>query len=399
MSSSSQRLIFVDVLRSLAIGLAIAAHAFNDFEVSSRLADHEYILSRLLTRAATPSFIFMFGMMLELAYVHKLERNGFAGTVPRLLWRSLQCYFGYVLTVAAGWAAGMYDGLHALQAAFFIFGVRHGNILQFYTVALVVAIPLLAFRRRFGMLATLGLCVGMWVLDPLFNAMNAIHVGRFGGIQTLMTQMIPSSLTFIGAGMFVGQVLRFDRNRLARALHQRAALILAAVLAVVGVLVWTSSAGTVLHSYLDFYAYRASYHVGYYAIGLLQAVALCLLLFYVFPPRVQRPSPSSPLLCFGRCSLLSFTLGNILLTFLMGIVPDTPYQGVLWTGAVLAGLFVLVNAQEQLLRYLRTHPQLKGAFYPVTMMQEHLVTPVSAALVRHGRLATRRLEARGGLPR
>jgi hypothetical protein len=390
-SSSPQRLIFVDVLRSLAIGLAIAAHAFNDFEVSSRLADHEYILSRLLTRTATPSFIFMFGMMLELAYVRKLERSGFAGTVPRLLWRSLQCYFGYVLTVAAGWAAGMYDGVHALQSAFFIFGVRHGNILQFYTVALVVAIPLLALRRRFGILATVGVCIGLWVLDPLFNALNAIHVGRFGGIQTLMTQMIPSSLTFIGAGMFMGQVLRFDRRRLARALHLRAGLILAAGLAVVAVLVWSSSAGTVLHSYLDFYAYRSSYHIGYYAIGLLQAVGLCLILFHAFPPQVQRPSPSSPLLCFGRCSLLSFTLGNILLTFMMGIVPDTPYLGMLWAGALLVGLFVLVNAQEQLLRYLRAHARLRRAFYPATLMQEHLIAPLSSALVTRGRLVSRRL--------
>lgn len=399
MSSSSQRLIFVDVLRSLAIGLAIAAHAFNDFEVSSRLADHEYILSRLLTRAATPSFIFMFGMMLELAYVRKLEQNGFGGTVPRLLWRSLQCYFGYVLTVVAGWAAGMYDGLHALQAGFFIFGVRHGNILQFYTVALVVAIPLLALRRRYGVLAVVGVCLGLWVLDPLLNALNAVHVGRFGGIQTLMTQMIPSSLTFIGAGMFVGQVLRFDRAQLARALHQHVALVLAAGLAVVGVLVWSSSAGTVLDSYLDFYAYRASHHIGYYVIGLIQAVGLCLLLFHVFPPRAQRPSPTSPLLCFGRCSLLSFTLGNILLTFMMGLVPDTPYQGVLWTGAVLVSLFVLVNALEQLLRYLRTHSQLNGAFYPTTLLQERLVAPLSAALVRRGRLAARRLAARGVRPR
>ncbi len=398
MSSTRQRLIFVDVLRSVAIGLALAAHALNDFAVPSRLTEHEFVAVRLMTRAATPSFIFMFGMMLELAYVRKLERNGFSATVPRLLWRSLQCYFGYAVTVAAGWATGLYDGGRALQALLFIFGIRHGNILQFYTVALVVAIPLLAIRRRWGLPATIAVCASMWLLDPLLNSLNAIHVGRFGGIQTLMTQMIPSSLTFIGAGMFVGQLLRGNTATLARALYKRSALILAVCLTIVGVLVWQSSFGTVLHSYLDFYAYRSSYHIGYYAIGLVQAVGLCLLLFHVFPPHVQTPAPSSPLLCFGRSSLLSFTLGNVVLTLMTGLVPAGPYVGLLWTVGYLGCTFVLVLTQERLLRLLRTTPQLSWTLYPVTVLREWIIAPVSTRLVQRGRQISHGLTPRDARP-
>jgi uncharacterized membrane protein len=84
-TNQSGRYTFVDVHRSLAILLAICAHAINDWEIAAGLANTELALVRTITRAANPSFIFMFGMMLELVYARKIKRYGMRAVAPRKL--------------------------------------------------------------------------------------------------------------------------------------------------------------------------------------------------------------------------------------------------------------------------------------------------------------------------
>ncbi|MFP4228865.1 MAG: OpgC domain-containing protein, partial [Salinivenus sp.] len=388
-SSSSRRFIFIDVLRSLAIALALAAHALNDFDVPARLSQAEFVTLRGLTRAAAPTFIFLFGMMLELVYARRAESNGLPSVVPHLLWRSLQCYAGYLATVLAGLCFGLFGWTHALQAGVFILGAHHGNILKYYTVALVVAVPLLAVRKRLGLKRTLALCLGVWLLSPLLNGLATLPVGRFGGLLSLLTQMVPYSLTFIGAGMWVGAGLRRGAS-LMRSVHRHIGMVLLACGSVTGILIWTMGAQTVVHSYLDYYAFRNSYHVGYYAIGLLQATGLCLLFFHLFPLREARLTPSSPLLAFGRSSLLSFTLGNIVLNGLVGRLTLTAYEGLSLTVGYLIVVLGLVLLFEWVLRFLRSQPTLRIVERPQALIQAYLVAPACAALVSTGRTGLRR---------
>jgi hypothetical protein len=391
--STRHRYIFVDVLRSLAIALALAAHALNDFDVLSRLTEAEFTAVRILTRAATPSFIFMFGMMLELVYARRIATSGLPAVVPKLLWRSLQCYFGYVLTVLTGWSLGLFDWTHATQAAVFIFGAHHGNILKFYTVALLVAIPLLALRNRVGLGLTLTFCFGLWLISPLLNTIAAVPVGRFGGILELGFQLIPYSLTFIGAGMWVGNSLRRPDNLSAR-FHLHIGHLLAICAGGVGLLMLQSSPSAVLHSYLDYYDYRHSHHIGYYLIGLLQALGLCLLFFHLIPHHRSTLSPSSFLLTFGRASLLSFTLGNIVLNVLVGRVFPTAYEGLFLTIGVIGLVLLLALGMERLIRAIRTHPRLSILVHPAILLQNRLVGPASTALLDAGRWARNRLHKR-----
>lgn len=383
-SSSSRRFIFIDVLRSLAIALALAAHALNDFDVPARLSEAEFVTIRGLTRAAAPTFIFLFGMMLELVYARRAESNGLPAVVPHLLWRSLQCYAGYLATVLAGACFGLFDWTHALQAAVFIFGAHHGNILKYYTIALVVAVPLLFVRQRLGLRGALALCLGVWLLSPLLNGIAALPVGRFGGLLSLLTQMIPYSLTFIGAGMWVGASLRRP-TALSRRFHWNTGMVVAICGTVVSILIWMMSPQTVLHSYLDYYAFRHSYHVGYYAIGLLQATGLCLLFFHLFPLRFSVLTPASPLLAFGRSSLLSFTLGNVVLNGLMGRLTLTAYGGLVATGVYLIAVLALVLLVEWGLPQLRAYPHLAWIDRPIELLQTRLVVPTATTLVSTGR--------------
>jgi hypothetical protein len=68
-----------------------------------------------------------------------------------------------------------------------------------------------------------------------------------------------------------------------------------------------------------------------------------------------------------------------------GLVPENPYVGFLWTAGFLGCTFILVLAQEQLLRLLRTTPQLGWALYPVTVLKEWVIAPISTRLVDRGR--------------
>lgn len=380
MSAASRRFIFVDVLRTLAITLALAAHAINDFDIAARLATHEYVWLRLFTRAANPSFVFVFGMMLEMVYARKLAEKGLDVVMPRLLWRSVQCYVGYAVTVFAGWAMGLFGTARFVQALFFIYGGHHGNILKFYTVALLVAIPLLCFRHRYGLLAAVTAGLSVWIFGPFIDLITGIPIGRFGGLRELFVQLIPHNLTFIAGGMLVGNALRSPTTALARRVFFRhVSWITGGCLIIAGILVWQSSAGVVLHSYLDYYQYRTSYHVGYYALGLLQATTLCLILFLLFPLRSRVLSPSSPWLIFGRASLLSFTVGNVVLNVLVGfnLTTVSPYSGLGWTAAFLGTTFLLVTSIEGGLRVFRRRPTLSIVFRPAEYAQRRGITPLS----------------------
>lgn len=108
-TNQSGRYTFVDVHRSLAILLAICAHAINDWEIAAGIADTELALARTITRVANPSFIFMFGMMLELVYARKIKQHGMGAVAPRPIQRGFQCYLGYALTFVAAFMVGSRD--------------------------------------------------------------------------------------------------------------------------------------------------------------------------------------------------------------------------------------------------------------------------------------------------
>lgn len=395
--SASRRLLFVDALRSLAIALALAAHAINDFDIASHLGWAEFVGLRLFTRSATPAFIFMFGMMLELVYARKVAERGLRAVMPRLLWRSAQCYAGYAVTVAAGWAMGLFGGAHFAQALLFIGGGHHGNILKFYTVALLAAVVLLAVRERYGLRVTLAACLGVWLLDPMLDLLTSFSLGRFNTVRSLFLQTVPHHFTFVAAGLFAGHALRGGSlDALSRAFVRHLGWIAGTAALIVGVLVWQTSAGAVLDGYLYYEQYRSSKHIGYYALGLLQTAALCYLLFRILPPHAQGLSPRSTLFTFGRSSLLSFTAGNVLLNVMYGlpVAPVGPQTGAWGTVAFLIATLGVVLAIEQGLGYVRRASTLSRLLLgPVEHLRTRTAVWVSdrlysgsRTLLRHARL-------------
>jgi putative flippase GtrA len=350
------RYTFVDVHRSLAILLAISAHAINDWGIADGLADTELALMRTITRAANPSFIFMFGMMLELVYARKIQQNGVQSVAPRLIQRGFQCYLGYALTFLAAFLVGSRDLWTTLQGLFFIFGPPHGAVLRFYAVALILAVGLLAVRHRFGLRAALFLCLGLWTLQPVETWISQIHLGRLNSVRAFFLSDLPLNMTFVAGGMYLGHALRSKGARVARAFHRRAGIILAVTGCIVVVLVLQSSIHHVYTSYLDYYAYRASHHIGYYSIGLMQACLLSVVLYHIVPVSSKWLQSSSLWMGFGRSSLLSFTLGNILLIVLHQHMNVGAYVGLGLLPAYALAVLLMVAVIERSTVFLKRSP-------------------------------------------
>src|SRR3982751_2835471 len=104
--SSSKRIYFVDFARSFAIMLALTDHGMNDFDIWHKYSPKVFTAMKILTTSATPTFILLFGMMLEIIYLGKLRKSGLRKTASGLVNRSFQCYVGYFLTTVAGVIGG-----------------------------------------------------------------------------------------------------------------------------------------------------------------------------------------------------------------------------------------------------------------------------------------------------
>src|SRR5436309_3010873 len=101
-----RRIVFVDAARGLAVALALYIHSLATFGSWYRLPLLGQGLVRLITSAATPTFVVLFGAMLEMVYYRGLVQGGAARVRTRLLHRSWSCYVAYLATVAASVLGG-----------------------------------------------------------------------------------------------------------------------------------------------------------------------------------------------------------------------------------------------------------------------------------------------------
>jgi len=319
-----RRIVFVDAARGLAVALALYIHSLATFGAWYHLPRLGQALVRLVTSAATPTFIVLFGAMLEMVYYPGLVEGGRRRVRVRLLRRSWNCYVAYLAVVAASVVGGRRGMLHGVAAALSLGDAQYGNILKFYAFALVLAIPLLGFRQRRGLLPTVLLGLAPWVavawLDRVswpppssdLSYLSAMLVGRPIGRSWIS---LLHSQALVVTGMTIGWSLSAGSGEeRGKRFRRTATLILLAALAASCAVVLAVGPRDAFGGYTTL-RYRASHHVGYYAFGLVEATALLIGLSLLLPPRMAYRPGFAPFLCLGRSSLLAFTLGNCLLDF------------------------------------------------------------------------------------
>ncbi|MEE6295220.1 heparan-alpha-glucosaminide N-acetyltransferase domain-containing protein [Georgenia wangjunii] len=335
-----RRVLYVDWARGLAISLALFSHAMLGVAGWESLsADYPALYGlRVITRAATLTFIFLFGISLEFAYVRRWEHD--PGTVRRrLLKRAAQCYGALLLLAIAAFIGGSMSGPEVLLAAVLAAPVLNGVIFVFYAVTMLLAMALVPLRRRIGVLPTLALTLAWWPTAALLRSLNPTDprldsiTSRVLGIGDELGPSVLHALPIVVLGMAVGRWIRTPQDRGAR----RDAGI-GVGMAVVGGLAAGFIDGpfaAVTHFVHD---YRATNHFGYYAIGASAALAI-LGLCWLIETRTRLLSRRGPW-TFGGHSLQAFMLGNVGINLftghvflpngLVGILFSAGYVGLFW---------------------------------------------------------------------
>ncbi|MRX45040.1 hypothetical protein [Agromyces kandeliae] len=319
---SSTRIAPLDWVRALAIILALVSHVMiitGGWSMLEDAAPDGYLAARAFTRTATPTFVLLAGAAVELAYARTWRTDRRRG-VRRLLAQSLKCLLGLAIIGIAAVISGMLSPSDLMWSLIGVRAVPNAEIFTFYVVFFVIAVPLVAFRIRFGLPATLLLVAAWWPAAALIPAPREgsprLAIARIFGIGDMYGPSAFHALLLAVVGMVLAAALR---DRSGRSFLRRWWLFACCVAVAAGVvvtLVVQDGPGEVVRSYVTATAYRFTNHPGYFAIGLLAAGGVLLAAYavwsLVFHRAAIEPGP------FGGDSLIAFTLGNAAINLLGG---------------------------------------------------------------------------------
>jgi surface polysaccharide O-acyltransferase-like enzyme len=340
----SRRISGLDTARALAIFLAVCSHSFIHFGVWPLLDSDLALLLHLFTRSATPVFIILFGMMLELVYLKRLLAGKRTDCWRRLVSRAIQCYSLFLCVVVAGVAGGKLSPNEGIRAAVFLSEAYFANILTFYSVGLLAGILLLELRARFGLRVVAYACAVIWISYPFVKAVPDVP-GSMGYLASLLVgvgaQTGPSvwqGMSLVAFGMFLGRateaLLSSERSE-----RKQALLLLGAIVVFISTVLAMSAMQDglrpLLKGFADF-SYRAANHPNYYLLGSLLAIGLIggsIAAASVLPPVVV-----SRLNVFGISSLFAYAFGNVVLNLLPPLAGNLSL-GLLSSAVFLIGLY------------------------------------------------------------
>ena len=319
------RIIALDACRSMAIALAMLSHVFSKFELLTFIDQNAAAAIGFALQLATPTFIILFGSMIEIVYRPRIARGYGYDVTNRLLMRALQCYLLYVLSVCALLTSGQVTIDYALRCALMMGVTPYTDILKFYAVALTLAPALIVVRSKLGLPVLFILIFAVHAAHPLIASVpdapavfghnyllpltGFLYSGRGGvGGPSLL-----HGISLVAWGMATGRGVSLLLSVCPSERRQGVALIAFMVVASAGAALalwdWQTPFQTVRD--LADMSLRHANNPLYFAVGATAALlclAACLRAF-----EAMNANRISGLLVFGRTSLFTFSFGNILL--------------------------------------------------------------------------------------
>jgi len=324
-----QRDTTIDTARGLALLLAMLSHCFIQFDVWSHVDD----TLRLLTRAATPTFLVLFGITLELVYVRKWRQGDPKRTISTLVARAVTCYVVFGLVTLAALLTGKLSFVSSAKAMLYLDNGRFGVILKLYALLFaVIPLVLSAYMRR-GPATLAAIAATGWLvkfgLDSLDRFPDSFPLTVLFGTGTGYGPALWPSLTLVVFGIMLGRI------RVGKSPRRIITLIVAASAAVL-VLGATDLGIDALSRGITSGHLRADNHPYYFAYGGLAALAIVATLDVVRNSPLGRVIPSF-VSTIGRKSLFAYGFGNILINLLptykgsfeMGLLLSLAFMGAL----------------------------------------------------------------------
>ena len=299
----SQRYIVFDAVRGLAVLLAMVDHVKVQF-----VPDFHLLLP--FTRLSTPSFIIVFGVMIELAYLSKLRAGApISQARRRIAIRMVQCLSVFaVITLAAMVSGnlGLAEGARALAG---LGPGRFSEILMIYALLFSVVLVLLPLFVRYGAYLVLGLAALGWGLKGIaagsLDATVPYVLTFFTGIGTGYGPALLPAMTFLAFGLALGEVMTARRRK-----------VLPAILVMLAALILSHELSNgVMDAGRRFIAHRWTNHPGYFAFGILGFSAISLFLMMVQRTPYLKHLTAG-LARAGKQSLFIYGGGNLVLNLL-----------------------------------------------------------------------------------
>ncbi|MCA8902023.1 MAG: DUF1624 domain-containing protein [Hyphomonas sp.] len=309
-----KRINYIDASRGLAVILAMMAHSMIHYVTGIQVMIDAQVWIQIVTRTATPTFMVLFGIMIELVYLRRLREGAPADrTVTRLLERMITCYVLFFLVMMAGAVTGKFSFTKAFLAIAYFETGNYGVILQIYAVLFAIIAATLGLARRWGSLVYAGIAGLGWALK---FTLEATHAPAIYPLQYLIGYgfgfgpAILPGMTLVAFGALVGEMLTGRRARF------WAPAIGAGAMAVV---LW-NIATSGLHEYARLVTdvFRWNNDVFYYTFGI--AVSSLSLIFFAGIDRARKGAAPGKfsLAALGRDTLYIYGGGNIFLNLLPG---------------------------------------------------------------------------------
>lgn len=338
-TAANSRIIGIDLTRSIAIFFAMLSHVWVVTAMDQFWSGPSADFLRALMALATPTFILLFGTMLEIIYRPKFLKGERGAVTARLVSRAIQCWLLYCLSVVVLYLVPDGYSLKFSIATMMLLGVTpFTDILKFYAVVLFLAPALLLLRNKTGLLPLLFAAVAIHAVHPTLRGlpspidfqmgMNAERVATFFfgiGDGKLGGPSILHGLSLIVGGMTFGRLIAGDRGARSEttgSIAKRATFLLAASALAVAIGAFLSREG--LLAELGDMSLRMESDPLYFAAGLSGAVcltSLAVLTTQGLPDEGKKKLEK--LVFFGRTSLFTFAFGNMILYAWRG-TPDTP---------------------------------------------------------------------------
>ena len=355
------RIIGLDAARSLAIVLAMSSHVFADVGLYAHMSEPLTRVAGFAFQIATPTFILLFGTMLEVVYRPRwTTRQARHGVAMRLLSRAFQCWVLYALTILTlTLTDDGYSVPYSTATILFMGNSPYTEILKFYAIVLAVAPILLWIRARTGLLPLAVAALACHAAWPLLSGLPDVQndlgaptpvaslvqfLTGFGDLP-LAGPSVLHGLTLVIAGQCLGRYLTgrspagstdpladpgFGRR-------VRALLVGGAGVALIGGLFLSVD---VIDGLADGSLRRDSNPL-YFATGILSATLMTLFFVWMIDIRkVGSIGAWSHATFFGRTSMFTFAWGNVLL-YLVAPQPTNVTGALAWTAALLVALCVM----------------------------------------------------------
>jgi hypothetical protein len=338
---ATTRIIGIDVARSCAIFLAMGSHVWVVSNAGDFFHGGYVDALKLLMALATPTFIVLFGTMLEVVYLPRFDVTKRSVLVGRLWSRAIQCWLLYSLSIVVLFLVqSEYSFFFSLSTIIMLGVTPFTDILKFYAIALAVAPLLLWARNRFGLTPLLAIAVAVHLLHPVLRSLpSPVDVGLpteadrlamflFGiGGAKLGGPSVLHGMTLVIFGMALGRILLGARTGDPGSLVRRAWIVLlgAGIPLVAGALFVDIETRKGLGNM----AMRMDSHPLYFMAGILGAYAVTAATVLVTQRTTDRSAGFwRSMTFFGRTSLFTFAFGNMLL-YCIQFEPATPGQSAL----------------------------------------------------------------------